>query len=60
MHTYPYRACIENLFSFGSDAKENQLESCQNFGTKMNLPSKFEDLSSMAISTARISAVETE
>ena len=26
MDTYPYRACLENLFSFGSDVKQNQLK----------------------------------
>ena len=25
MDTYPYRAYLENLFSFGSDVKQNQL-----------------------------------
>ena len=26
MDTYPYRAYLEHLFSFGSDVKQNQLE----------------------------------
>ena len=26
MDTYPYRAYLENLFSFGSDVKQNQLK----------------------------------
>ena len=33
MDTYPYRAYLENLFSFGSDEKQNQWNS----GIKMQL-----------------------
>ena len=34
--TYPYKAYIENLFSYGSDVKEKQLKAAE-FGMKMNL-----------------------
>ena len=39
---YPYRAYIENLFSYGSDVKENQLKAAE-FSYE-DEPTKFEDI----------------
>ena len=48
--TYPYRAYIENLFSYGSDVKENQLKAAEFWYE--DEPKKFEDITDAAI-TAR-------
>ena len=48
--TYPYRAYIENLFSYGYDVKENQLKAAEFWYE--GEPKKFEDITDAAI-TAR-------
>ena len=48
--TYPYRAYIEYLFSYGSDVKENQLKAAEFWYE--DEPKKFEDITDGAI-TAR-------
>ena len=48
--TYPYRAYIENLFSYGSDLKENQLKAAEFWYE--DEPKKFEDITDATI-TAR-------
>ena len=52
--TYPYRAYIENLFSYGSDVKENQLKAAEFWYE--DEPKKFEDITDAAI-TARGTSV---
>ena len=51
MDTYPYRAYIENLFSFGSDVKDNQLKAAEFWYE--DEPGKFEDFDHANV-TARI------
>lgn len=41
MDTYPYRAYIENLFSFGADVKDNQLKAAEHWYE--DEPGRFED-----------------
>ena len=54
MDTYPYRAYLENLFSFGSDVKQNQLKAGEFW--YQDETTKFRDWESKAIK-ARIAAV---
>ena len=42
MDTYPYRAYLENLFSYGSDVKDNQLKAWEFWYE--DEPDKFDDL----------------
>ena len=42
MDTYPYRAYLENLFSYGSDVKDNQLKAGEFWYE--DKPDKFDDL----------------
>ncbi|MEW8546194.1 MAG: hypothetical protein AB2693_21965 [Candidatus Thiodiazotropha sp.] len=55
MDTYPYRAYMENLFSFGSDAKENQLKASEFWYE--DTAAKFEDFTTKSIKN-RIAAVK--
>ena len=54
MDTYPYRAYLENLFSFGSDVKQNQLKAGEFW--YQDETTKFRDWESEAIK-ARMAAV---
>ena len=54
MDTYPYRAYLENLFSFGSDVKQNQLKAGEFW--YQDETTKFRDWESKAIK-ARMAAV---
>ena len=55
MDTYPYRAYLENLFSFGSDVKQNQLRAGEFW--YQDVTGKFVAWDSEAIK-ARMAAVE--
>ena len=45
--TYPYRAYLENLFSYGSDVKDNQLKAAEFWSE--DEPEAFEDMSNKCI-----------
>ena len=45
--TYPYRAYLKNLFSYGSDVKDNQLKATELWSE--DKPGAFEDMSNSSI-----------
>ena len=45
--TYPYRAYLKNLFSYGSNVKDNQLKAAEVWSE--NEPGAFEDMSNASI-----------
>ena len=57
MDTYPYRAYIENLFSYGSDVKSNQMKAGEFWYP--DAAGKFEDHDSATVKARNVTVAKT-